>query len=53
MLLDITVVKVKNNNIRPFQILHKKSLHALITFATFECSQPIQQMQAGRHSKVQ
>jgi len=51
MLLDITAVIVLNNNIRPFQTLHKKSLRALITFSTFECSQPIQQKQAG-DSKV-
>ena len=41
MRLDITIVTVLNTNIRPFQTLHKKSLHALITFGTFECSQPI------------
>jgi len=43
MLLDITIVTVLNNTIGPFQTLHKKSLHALITFGTSECSQSIHQ----------
>ena len=47
MPVDITIVSVLNNNIRPFQTLHKKSLHALIAFWTFECSQPVQQNRGG------
>ena len=32
MLLDITTGTVLNTNVRPFQTLRQKSLHALITF---------------------
>ena len=32
MLLDITTVTVLNDNVRPFQTLHKKSLRVSITY---------------------